>query len=74
MKCITGNYLSLSFTRHVDREIYYPAAPFPQIALPRGLGGVGVGGSMMAREEITALFQKSGLPAIILRMGAPAVC
>ena len=41
MKCITGNYLSLSFTHHVDREIYYQAAPFPQIALPPGLGGGG---------------------------------
>lgn len=46
MKCITGNYLVLSFTHHVDREIYYPAAPFPQIALPTGFGeGVGHGGA-----------------------------
>ena len=42
LKGITGKYLVLSFTHHVDREIDYPAAPFPQIALPRGLGeGVG---------------------------------
>lgn len=58
MKCITGNYLTLSFTHHVDREIYYPAALLPQIALPRGLGErVGHG----CVEEVSALFEKVGV-------------